>query len=775
MNNFNNVERFRGWCYKILPLVYDDSLSYYETLCKVVSLLNQVIENINNLPDYIAELLSDDKLKEILSTLLNTLEEQIASANEGTSEFASEGRNVGDLIWLNGELYRAIKQIDSGTKYVVGTNVDKVTIESVLNDINYSITPIRENNESIASANRTNGDIIWFNNKLIVITNDINEGERYVENNNYKNVNVAELITTIEELITTEKTERTNDVTRLNEQLVLVNNKIKPLNYVNIEDFGAVGDGVTDCTNAFVQAINEAKLKGKYVYVPVGKYRITETIALEEDVTISGLPCSNTLHGDDPSFNKSTIIIDTPANANTPAFTCYYGVCLENLRFEWKGNVSGRTPLDYGALVSSTEDKYGTNIMADCTFKNLMLVNASRGFYQKTGGRNIFSNIKADCTEYFTFVEQARDSNYYNTIHIFPFASTTDNVRQDYVFNHLNAFYFRNVDDMHISNVLIYKPFRGILCDTDSGESDYGSWIECDSVSVDGAKNESVYMAFPKYASFSNCRFNSYEKSSCCVFVQGQTQTKVQITGCSFWFAKVGVIHNGGKLKIANCTCEGNISTLVQSGGGCDIVSSDLYGNDNNIVPALCELDGQKLVMTSNIENVANLTATTGQASQVSINTTYKMHVLKFTTPNNDSYGIVNVGTDGSQPSISYKFRCNGGTYYIPIMCRAINAEHITTQIVLQSVSESTTLTDIQMIECDGYCDTMIDEIKNKTNSANTNFICSKFEYDGVYHAFNVTTPLTGTTFPEGSWYINNTNEYFFNTGSGFKKVHFEV
>ena len=32
----SKVDGFRFWCQKVLPLVYDDSLSYYEILCKVV-------------------------------------------------------------------------------------------------------------------------------------------------------------------------------------------------------------------------------------------------------------------------------------------------------------------------------------------------------------------------------------------------------------------------------------------------------------------------------------------------------------------------------------------------------------------------------------------------------------------------------------------------------------------------------------------------------------------------------------------------------------------
>lgn len=34
------------WCQKVLPLTYDCSLSYYENLCKVVSYLNKMMQNM---------------------------------------------------------------------------------------------------------------------------------------------------------------------------------------------------------------------------------------------------------------------------------------------------------------------------------------------------------------------------------------------------------------------------------------------------------------------------------------------------------------------------------------------------------------------------------------------------------------------------------------------------------------------------------------------------------------------------------------------------------
>ncbi len=53
------VADFKFWCQKVLPLVYDDSLSYYEVLNKMVIYLNQVIDNINADIENVEELEDD--------------------------------------------------------------------------------------------------------------------------------------------------------------------------------------------------------------------------------------------------------------------------------------------------------------------------------------------------------------------------------------------------------------------------------------------------------------------------------------------------------------------------------------------------------------------------------------------------------------------------------------------------------------------------------------------------------------------------------------------
>lgn len=48
LEEYSGQGTFRFWCQMALPLTYDDSLSYYELLCKVVNYLNHTIEDVAN-------------------------------------------------------------------------------------------------------------------------------------------------------------------------------------------------------------------------------------------------------------------------------------------------------------------------------------------------------------------------------------------------------------------------------------------------------------------------------------------------------------------------------------------------------------------------------------------------------------------------------------------------------------------------------------------------------------------------------------------------------
>lgn len=51
-----NIEKIRYWCFKVLPLVYDESLSYYEVMCKIAAKMNELIGELDTLPETIKEI-----------------------------------------------------------------------------------------------------------------------------------------------------------------------------------------------------------------------------------------------------------------------------------------------------------------------------------------------------------------------------------------------------------------------------------------------------------------------------------------------------------------------------------------------------------------------------------------------------------------------------------------------------------------------------------------------------------------------------------------------
>lgn len=64
----NPPRPLRFWCQNVLPLVYDDSLSYYEMLCKVRDYINNLIATDNSI---IADL---DQLKNEVDEIQNWID-----------------------------------------------------------------------------------------------------------------------------------------------------------------------------------------------------------------------------------------------------------------------------------------------------------------------------------------------------------------------------------------------------------------------------------------------------------------------------------------------------------------------------------------------------------------------------------------------------------------------------------------------------------------------------------------------------------------------------
>ena len=125
---------------KIVPLVYDDTLSYYEFLCKVLNKMNEAIEALN-----------------ALGVKVDALEQAVAQLQAKVAEFEDRiAQNEADIATLQGlvtEINTAISGINQtieGLSSQVSNNTTNITIlTGSVNSINSTISDIQDAIERI--------------------------------------------------------------------------------------------------------------------------------------------------------------------------------------------------------------------------------------------------------------------------------------------------------------------------------------------------------------------------------------------------------------------------------------------------------------------------------------------------------------------------------------------------------------------------------------------------------------------------------------------------
>ena len=134
-----NVDKFSLGCTpKVLPLVYDDSISYYEEVCRLVKKINELVDALNNA--------SLDILKEANSYT----DAQIANAR---SEFDAKVKEIEELERRLAEQYYAF------------TNVVNARIQFISNEVNRIDNKI---DDEIIGANEYTNQAIKNNNEYLI-------------------------------------------------------------------------------------------------------------------------------------------------------------------------------------------------------------------------------------------------------------------------------------------------------------------------------------------------------------------------------------------------------------------------------------------------------------------------------------------------------------------------------------------------------------------------------------------------------------------------------
>lgn len=133
---------------------------------------------------------------------------------------------------------------------------------------------------------------------------DINNETYWVLSGNY-NAQVAALQEQV--------TQNTEDIATINDKL----DTLQTSPYISVKSYGAIGDGVTDDTNAILAAINAAN-NGDIIYFPNATYKIS-TVSISKNVTID--LCGSTIISDGVAFSADA---PSPASLSLAAqYTAY--------------------------------------------------------------------------------------------------------------------------------------------------------------------------------------------------------------------------------------------------------------------------------------------------------------------------------------------------------------------------------------------------------------------------------------------------------------------
>lgn len=202
MLNNNRIGYLHFWCQKVLPLVYDNSLSYLETLYKMKEKLNEVIKFTNDIPEYIdkkfIEEFDEEHLKELISEVFRTIEDAISANNEGTNtHFSTNYPNTGTLVWHDNKLYKTMHPIDAGDTVIPDSNIELVNFGDMfnefLNEVKTRFTDNDDGNRETSSTDRPIHDLVWLNNTLYEVIKPIAEGNAYIYSGTNKNVEATNL------------------------------------------------------------------------------------------------------------------------------------------------------------------------------------------------------------------------------------------------------------------------------------------------------------------------------------------------------------------------------------------------------------------------------------------------------------------------------------------------------------------------------------------------------------------------------------------------------
>ena len=202
---------------------------------------------------------------------------------EATTLTATFPSSVNDWLIWGDTLYYALVNITAGDSYVVDSNIKQFTIEDVIGHIQDLNTSDKTN--LVAAINELVQSLIDEASRVDDITGDLDNLNTTDKSNLVAAINevLQTLSDTIGDLNDLDTPDKSSIVDAINSEILKLNKR----RIIHVRDFGAVGDGVTDDTDAIQAAFNyNADNLLKTVIIDPGRYHTTRPLIMPPNLYV---------------------------------------------------------------------------------------------------------------------------------------------------------------------------------------------------------------------------------------------------------------------------------------------------------------------------------------------------------------------------------------------------------------------------------------------------------------------------------------------------------
>ena len=382
--------------------------------------------------------------------------------------------------------------------------------------------------------------------------------------------------------------------------------------YVNVRSapYNAKGDGDTDDTNAFQQALNDVgQIGGGIVYAPEGNYLIASHLTIPAATVLKGVASHVQRHWGDPRtktiFGTTLLAVADAGNENGTPFISLAGDSsgIEGLQIFYPNQLPRNPPITYpwtircGQKGMSIENNY---------VKNLLLVNSWKGIDAATyeAPRHWFENIYGQPLAIGITVDQCYDIGRISHIHFWPFWSQEPAI-VNWVNNNGITFLFLRTDWEVVEDVFSWGYQTGMAFRASSTGACNGQFTDINFDNVDIGIDVSNTQTWGIL--FSNLNLANAGGGSNRIGILGRavngskpTDAIAVVRGASFW----GEFHQN----------------LVWAHPGLISISDSLFSQWNKTSPAI-EIQHGRAMINNNYfgDNIGNAITIASDADKVTI------------------------------------------------------------------------------------------------------------------------------------------------------------